>query len=156
MTEEQEAGSTPEWLDELCDRLSSGEGINEITADQHMPAERTVYYHQAKDEAVCRRIARARVAQQDYEADNCIKMADAATADDFQVVKLRIWARQWRASKLAPKKYGDRITHAGDENNPVVTREIGKSESARRIAFAIRNAQRQARGDDGGGSDEEL
>ena len=35
-------------------------------------------------------------------------MADAATEADYNVVKLRIWARQWRASKLAPKKYGDR------------------------------------------------
>jgi hypothetical protein len=38
-------------------------------------------------------------------------MADKATAEDWQVVKLRIWARQWRASKLAPKKYGEKIDH---------------------------------------------
>ena len=36
-------------------------------------------------------------------------MADAATPEDWQVVKLRIWARRWRASKLAPKVYGERI-----------------------------------------------
>src|SRR3984885_11190199 len=38
-----------------------------------------------------------------------VDMADAATPEDWQVVKLRIWARQWRASKLAPKVYGERI-----------------------------------------------
>ena len=46
-------------------------------------------------------------------------MADMATPDDWQVVKLRIWARQWRASKLAPKKYGDKLELSGDEKSPL-------------------------------------
>jgi terminase small subunit-like protein len=37
-------------------------------------------------------------------------MADAATEADRQVVKLRIWARQWRGAKLAPKRYGEKST----------------------------------------------
>lgn len=110
---EEKSEPLPDWLEPLCERIASGEGINEITADDDMPSERTVYYWQAKNPSVCSRIARAREAQQDYEADNIIKMADAATAEDWQVVKLRIWARQWRASKLAPKKYGDKL----DVNN---------------------------------------
>ena len=92
----------------LCSRLASGEGILEICKDSHMPAARTVYAKMAEDEDFRTRIARAREAQQEYEADRCVEMADAATLEDWQLVKLRIWARQWRASKLAPKKYGDK------------------------------------------------
>jgi hypothetical protein len=34
--------------------------------------------------------------------------------------KNRIDARKWTASKLRPKKYGDKIVHAGDDANPMV------------------------------------
>ena len=53
--------------------------------------------------------------------DQCVRMADEATPEDWQVVKMRIWARQWRASKLAPKKYGDKVeqTLVGDPERPV-------------------------------------
>ena len=34
--------------------------------------------------------------------------------------KNRIDARKWTAMKLKPKKYGDRLTHAGDDDSPVV------------------------------------
>jgi len=106
----------PDWLHELCGRVCAGEGVNEVCRDDHMPHESTVYRHMAKNDEVASRIARAREAQQDFEADNCVKMADAATAEDWQVVKLRIWARQWRAAKLAPKKYGEKVglDHSGD------------------------------------------
>lgn len=107
------------FVEEICDRLSGGEGLNEICADAHLPSEDTVYRKMAKDEAFAGRIARAREAQQDYEADNIVKMADDATAEDWQVVKLRIHARQWRAAKLAPKKYGDKTLHGNDPDNPL-------------------------------------
>ena len=34
-------------------------------------------------------------------------MADAATPENYQVVRLQIWARQWNAAKLAPRRYGE-------------------------------------------------
>ena len=91
----------------LCTRIASGEGILEICKDSHMPAARTVYAKMAENDDFRTRIARAREAQQEHEADRCVEMADEATAENWQVVKLRIWARQWRAAKLAPKKYGE-------------------------------------------------
>ncbi len=60
-------------------------------------------------------VARARELQQDAIVEQLRDMADAATEADWQVVKLRIWTRQWTASKLAPKKYGDKLdlNHSG-------------------------------------------
>ena len=48
-------------------------------------------------------IARAREAQQHALVDQTVAMADAATVENWQLVRLQIQARQWRAGKLAPK-----------------------------------------------------
>lgn len=40
---------------------------------------------------------------------------------DPQAARVVIWSRQWRASKLAPKKYGDKVTLGGDPTNPIAT-----------------------------------
>jgi hypothetical protein len=45
--------------------------------------------------------------------------ADAATLENRQVEKLRIWARQWRAAKPAPRTYGEKLEVAGSAENPL-------------------------------------
>lgn len=109
---------TIQWSEELmtdiCDHLTTGKSLIDVAMLQGYPSEASMYRQMAKDPEFASRIAHARAAGQDHEADLCVKMADAATAEDHQVVKLRIWARQWRASKLAPKKYGDKVQLGGD------------------------------------------
>jgi len=106
-------------LEEICDRLIAGKSIAQICAADDMPAESTFYVKMGKDEAFRSAIARARELQQEAEIDRTVDMADAATVEDHQVVKLRIWARQWRAAKLAPKKYGDKQLVGSDPDNPL-------------------------------------
>lgn len=96
-------------VEKICDRLVAGESITSICSDETMPATTMVYQAMAKDEAFRNAIACAREAQQEAIIDQTIDIADSATPEDYNVMKLRIWARQWRASKLAPKKYGDKI-----------------------------------------------
>jgi hypothetical protein len=48
-------------------------------------------------------------AQQHPMIDETIEMADAATPENWQVVKPRIWALPWRGAKLAPRVYGDEV-----------------------------------------------
>lgn len=98
----------PAVVQEICDRLISGKSMADICKAKDMPVESTIYMKMAKDAAFRSAIASAREAQQDAEVDRTIDMADSATPEDYQVVKLRIWARQWRAMKLSPKKYGER------------------------------------------------
>ena len=109
----------PVVVQEICDRLVSGSSMAKICAADDMPAESTVYLRMARDAEFRSVIARAREAQQDAEIDRTIDMADAATAEDHQVVKLRIWARQWRAAKLAPKRYGEKQLIGSDPDNPL-------------------------------------
>lgn len=100
----------PAILDEICNRLVEGEAIRSICADPAMPSQVTFYARMADDPAFRNRIARAREAQQHAEIEKTIELADEATVEDWQVKKLQIWARQWRAAKLAPKAYGDKLT----------------------------------------------
>jgi len=87
----------------------------------------------AKDEDFRSAIARAREMQQEAEIDRTVDMADNATPEDHQVVKLRIWARQWRAAKLAPKKYGDStmVKHADADGEKL---EMDDTARATRLA----------------------
>lgn len=96
-------------VEKICDRLIAGESITSICSSKDMPAVTMVYQAMAKNEEFRNAIAYAREAQQEAIIDETIEIADAATPEDYNVMKLRIWARQWRAGKLAPKKYGEKL-----------------------------------------------
>ena len=53
----------------------------------------------------------AREAQADKFFKDCIEIADAATQENCNVARLRVDTRKWAAARLAPKKYGDHISH---------------------------------------------
>lgn len=97
-------------LKRVCDGLVEGLSIKQACTPEDMPRWQEIYLEMQRDEGVRSAIAHAREAQQEVTADDIVDMADLATAEDHNVVKLRIWARQWRAAKLAPKKYGDKQT----------------------------------------------
>lgn len=116
---------TIKWSDELvtdiCDHLSTGKSITDIARLKGYPSADSIYRQMFRDPDFAARIACAREAGQDHEADAIVAMADQATAADWQVVKLRINARQWRAAKLAPKKYGEKVQqeHSGPGGAPL-------------------------------------
>lgn len=123
------SGFTPDIANEICDRLAKGESLRSITGadrDDFMPSESTVRNWLAKGEAgeqpfdaFLRQYTRAREMQADGYAAEVIEIADAPnkqTLPDGTVIendpqrdRLRIDARKWYASKLAPKKYGDKL-----------------------------------------------
>lgn len=110
--------ANPKVVSKLCDAIASGEGIAKICKRKDMPSAAAVYLRMASDPEFSTRIARARAAQQDAEVDAMIEMADRATEKNWQVVRLRIWARQWRAAKLAPRKYAEKLELAGKVEFP--------------------------------------
>ena len=99
----------PAAIELLRDRLVSGLGMHKACEVDECPSETAVYKRMATDEAFARVIARAREARQDAVVEQIIDLADSATPENWQVVRLQIWARQWCAAKLAPKKYGDKL-----------------------------------------------
>ena len=74
--------------------------------------------------------ARARDQQAATYADDIVNIAD--TEQDPNKARVRIDARKWHASKLAPKKYGEKLELAGDPANPLmVVTEVGRALDAK-------------------------
>ena len=75
----------------------------------------------AKDADLADRYARARDSMIDAMADDLLTIADKPAADSVEAQKhrLQVDARKWLLSKLAPKRYGDRLEVAGDKDAPL-------------------------------------
>jgi hypothetical protein len=116
---------------ELLQRIASGESLNKISKDKGMPSHTVVYEWLAQKPDFAEKYARAREDQAETLADEIQAIADeepptVPTKFGEQIdtgwlmwQKQRVDARKWTASKLKPRKYGDRLTHAGDADNPV-------------------------------------
>ena len=97
-----------ETAEALCEAIAQGHALYKLCEDrENWPAEKTVYQWLERHPAFAQSYARARERQQDRAADEMIEIA--ATEPDPQRARVMIDARKWRASKLAPKRYGDRI-----------------------------------------------
>lgn len=128
MTNEKDKSGRPssytiEIGDDICDRLANGESLRAICADDGMPGRSTVFRWLGDNESFRDQYARAREDQAETMADDIVAIADGDAAEDTPVAtardRLRVDARKWVASKLKPKKYGDRTTLAGDPDAPL-------------------------------------
>lgn len=117
---------------EICSRLASGKPLTKICADESMPCQSTVYLWLKKQDGFSEMYARARDDQADTLADEMLEIADDATRDvtktedgdvfnseHVQRSRLRVDTRKWIASKLKPKKYGDKVSVGGDGEAPI-------------------------------------
>ncbi len=150
---------TQEIADEICTRLATGESLRSICQSEHLPSDWTVRQWAIEDrDGFSSRYTQARDIGLDVMADECIQIADDGQNDsymddegrkrtDFDVIarsKLRFDARRWYLSKLAPKRYGERI--AQEITNPDGSLQpLSDAQAAGRIAALIAVAQaRQA------------
>jgi hypothetical protein len=115
----------------ICERLAKGETLRSICRDEHMPPESTVRLWALKDEGpgFAAQYAQARDLGLDAMADELLDIADTTQegvtttdqewgtsekrGDMIEHRKLRYDARKWYLSKLAPKRYGDRLAVEG-------------------------------------------
>lgn len=114
------AGRPSIYSDEIAERilegLAEGQSLVQICAADDMPGLRTVMRWAAENEDFGTEYARAREAQAEVMDAKILTAADEAKADP-QAARVQIEAYKWRAAKLAPKKYGDKIdvTSGGDK-----------------------------------------
>lgn len=113
--------------DMICERLSCGESLRSICRDEDSPGLSTVFKWLANVPEFREQYAHAREAQAEALFDEIIEIADTpqigqktvskatgveiTEADMIEHRRLQVDARKWIASKLAPKKYGDKIEH---------------------------------------------
>lgn len=121
------SGYSAEIADLICERIAnSSQGLNKICEADDMPSEKTVYNWIDKHPEFLQMYSHARARQADYIVSEILDIADETSKDTITVEreggsydmpdtewinrsKLRITARMWLASKLNPKKYGDKL-----------------------------------------------
>lgn len=96
-----------EVRDEIIEKLENGNSMRTICEDQRLPDRRTIERWQNEDPEFAAAIARARETGFDRRAERAVDEAKAAT--DPQKGRLAFDAERWYLSKLAPRRYGDKL-----------------------------------------------
>jgi hypothetical protein len=102
--------------DKICEQLAEGKSLNQLCKKKDYPSIATVFRWLSEKPEFQDKYARARQEQAETLADEIVYIAD--NAEDYQKARLQVDARKWVASKLKPKKYGDRMALAGDDDSP--------------------------------------
>ncbi len=115
-----------ETADKICELIARGMSLRAICVSGDMPASGTVHRWLAEHAEFQEQYAHAREEQADSFADEIVEIADSVPADNAEVAKakLQIDARKWKAAKLAPKKYGDKLELDGDMRVRVESRSL--------------------------------
>lgn len=135
---QNEVHYSPEIVDIICNRIAEGQSVREIGRTAGMPAASTIFRWLAKYEDFRAKYLEAKDVFAEVLAEEILDIADNANNDWMRRLpedeqsegwqlngehiarsRIRIDARKWIAGKLKPKKYGDRMTVAGDEENPI-------------------------------------
>jgi hypothetical protein len=103
---------TEDRATDICTWIAQGKSLRAYCQQENTPDIATVYRWLAAHESFRDQYARAREDQADSLADEITFIAD--TEDDANKARVRIDARTWVASKLKPKKYGDKLGISGD------------------------------------------
>ncbi|MGE0438682.1 MAG: hypothetical protein AB7P94_17225, partial [Steroidobacteraceae bacterium] len=110
---------TKELVDGICERIACGESLRSVCRDEKTPALSVIlrwltepdklYFKEQYDQA--------RIEQANTLVDECLDTAKEES--DVARARLIIDTRKWFASKMFPKKYGDRTVLAGDSEQPL-------------------------------------
>jgi hypothetical protein len=106
---------TQEMADRICERLALGESLRSICRDDDMPSWPCISNWLKKYPEFAAQYARAREDQAEAHADRIIEIADDEGIDPNHK-RIMVDARKWVASKLKPKRYGEKldVEHAGN------------------------------------------
>jgi hypothetical protein len=132
-----------ELTDAICDRLANGESMRSICRDPEMPAISSIFKWLREEVEFSEQYALAADMRADAMAEDCLDIADniegqpvlidgvplvidgkqVCVIDNVSVqhAKLRVDTRKWHASKIKPKKYGDKLSQelSGPNGGPI-------------------------------------
>lgn len=98
----------PDILDQLCLLVMEGEQLDDICQREGMPSRSTVMRWLNRDPGFMDRYIKASQIRAFLDAERMQAIADD-TDEDVSRSKLRVNTIQWRASKLLPNVYGDKV-----------------------------------------------
>ena len=117
-------------MDIVCGCMAEGKSLRQICKSVgDVPAASTICLWLKENSELAEQYARARLMMADYRFDEYRDAADEIVReyidqgwepkDAISMAKLKTGNMQWEITKLAPKVYGDKMTIAGDPENPL-------------------------------------
>ncbi len=104
----------------VCAALSDGQSLRTVCKPDDMPGLTTVFKWLHEREDFAERYARAKAEAADAMAEDMQAISDDPTLDHNHK-RIMVDTRKWIASKLKPKKYGEKVQLSGDdEGAPIV------------------------------------
>jgi hypothetical protein len=146
-TEKKEAkiGRPSKYSDELADKIcntiaTTTWGLHKICSKEGMPCVASVFnwLDNPENKSFLDKYTRARQVQAELLADEIIDISDDGTKDmdedpvsgkkkldweHIQRAKLRVDARKWKASKLYPKQYGEKLDIT-TKDQPITSKSV--------------------------------
>lgn len=128
--------------DAICERIVSGESLRTICTSATMPNRSTVMRWMADDAAFATKYARARVIQADFLEEEMSEIEDETLRGSLDPAAARVVlaSKQWRAAKLAPKRYGEKLAIGGADDLPALQSQaivtLDPSEAYKRLMGA--------------------
>ena len=137
---------SPKLVEDICDRIADGESLRTICDDETMPDRRTVLRWLDTHPDFAAKYARAREAQGDAMDEKILAVADACTNETAAADRVKILAYQWRAAKLAPKKYGEKVISelSGPNGGPIETKDVSARDVLARKLHSLSAGSRAA------------
>lgn len=144
-------GRPTDYSDELaatiCDRIAGDESLERICREPGMPASSTVRRWLREKPEFEAHYVRAREEQGHTVADTLSDIRKKVLAGEYEPNAARAAAdiAKWEAGRRAPKKYGDRILHGSDPENPLPAQPI--LDASKLSAQALREVIEAAKGE---------
>lgn len=139
-------------LNSIFNDIENGLSLRKSLLKQELSSK--TFYEWIEDDAEkVKQYARATEMRAEALLDEMLEIADENNADVYiddtgeakidgntvQRSRLQYDARKWLASKLNPKKYGDRMQHANDPDNPL-TQMVDLSKIPTSVLIELENA----------------
>jgi len=129
MEEEKKLGRptdfTDELVDRICEEIAAGRSLNKICSEEDWSPDKSTFYRwMYRHPEIRDKYARARESQSMFSAEDILEIAYNATPETYNVARLQVDAVKWIASKLLPKRYGDKqqLEHTGENGGPLVVK----------------------------------
>ncbi|WP_264051661.1 terminase small subunit-like protein [Methylobacterium flocculans] len=150
-TTEPQATGRPTTFDQataeaIFEQVVEGKSLTEICRQEAMPHKATVYRWLSQNEEFRREYALATDIRADTLAEDLYRVAETSAPDDTARARLMVDTRKWLLAKMAPRKFGDKITneHSGPDGGEIPIKVITDHDRAKALAAMIAKTRANA------------
>ena len=111
---------TQAMADLICERLADGQSLRTVCKSDDTPAMSTVFKWLREQESYSEQYTRATAERAEAMVEDMQAISDDKQIDHNHK-RIMVDTRKWIASKLKPKKYGERVSLTGDDDGaPII------------------------------------